>query len=368
MYIKEVDLIQFRNIDKMHLKFNNEINIFIGKNGQGKTNIIESFYYLSLCRSFRSRHINQVIKFNQEFSKIHSLIYANKRDVDLEIILTNKSKKARVNRNDVSKVSDFVGYLNVVVFTPDDLSLVKDGPNVRRKLLNEELSKVSPIYLYSLNKYNQLLKERNAFLKVMKEKNMKQDLFLDTLNEQIVNSSIVIMQKRDKFIKELSLLANDIYQKIAKNDEYIEFKYKTFTKTYDSKEILAMYDKKLAHDLFTCTTNIGIHKDDVLILLNGKDASYYASQGQQRTIVLSMKIALVELIKKEIGEYPVLLLDDVLSELDDHRKLTLLSLLDHQIQTFITTTSIQDIDFNKINTAKIFEIENGKVKEEYVYG
>ncbi len=368
MRIDSIELTHFRNIESLELQFNPDINIFIGKNGQGKTNIIESFYLLSLCRSFRTRQMNQMIQFKQPYAKVSGKVVSNRKNISLEVILTQKNKKAKVNHQDISKVSDFVGYLNVVVFTPDDLSLIKNGPNQRRRLIDVELSKVSPIYLFNLSKYNKLLKERNAYLKIMKEKNINHDLYLDVLNEQMADIQNSIILKREQFVSNLSNKASHIYHLIANNGENISLKYHCFVHGDNlGKQIIEQYQKHLAQDIQQASTTVGIHKDDMKIEINSKSASLYGSQGQQRTIVLAIKIALLELVKEEIGEYPILLLDDVLSELDRSRKKMLLSLLDENVQTFITTTSMDDIDFEQISTARVYEIENGRLKEEYVY-
>lgn len=363
MLIRSVELKNFRNIESAKLDFKKNINIFIGKNAQGKTNLIESFFILSVCRSFRTRLNKQLITFNKEYSSIKASVISNNKDLNLEVIFTNKSKKAKINTMDIKKTSDFIGYLNVVVFTPDDLLFVKGGPSERRNFVDLELSKISPIFLFNLSKYNNLLKERNKYLKT--NFNLKAgDLYIESLNEQMAECQVVIIKKRQMFIKELSLISNNIYQEIANDKEIISLNYKTFVKVIDGTDlystILEKYKNSFDKDILTKQTNVGIHKDDIDIFLNKKNAYYFSSQGQQRTIVLSIKIALLEIIKNEIGEYPVLLLDDVLSELDKNRKEMLFKILDKKIQTFITTTSIDDIDIEITKKADIFYIENGK--------
>lgn len=367
MKLNSIDLTNFRNFKSFHLDFEKDINIFIGKNAQGKTNLIESFYVLSVCRSFRTHIMKQLIHFDSDFARIKGSIFTNKRELELEMIITSQSKKAKINGNDINKTSEFVGYLNVVVFTPDDLYLIKGGPSVRRRFIDLELSKVSPIYLFNLSKYNSLLKERNKFLKMLKDKNKQGDPYLDVLNEQMASLQVDIIKKRIKFIQQLAKLSSIIYKKIADKDEIIEFRYKTFISQENLniyEDILDKYRKNLSRDIRYTMTQVGIHKDDIIIYINHHDAFDFASQGQQRTIVLSIKIALLELIKNEIGEYPVLLLDDVLSELDDTRKAMLLDLLDQRIQTFITTTSLEDIDDRILKNASVFDIENGRLKED----
>ena len=263
---------------------------------------------------------------------------------------------------DVLKISEYVGYLNVVVFVPDDLSLVKGSPSTRRKFIDLELSKISPIYAFYLAKYNRLLKERNQYLKLLSKKNGKYDDYLETIDEQMVDVQLKVIEKRENFIERLSKNVKDVYKSIADNEEYVDLHYLCFIKKKDKEELLKLYKKEFSRDLKYLSTTHGIHKEDMKIMIDRKSAHQYASQGQQRTIVLSIKIALLELIKEEIGEYPILLLDDVLSELDDQRKTKLLDILNNRIQTFITTTSIDGIEHHVIKEAKKINI-NRKEKQ-----
>lgn len=367
MRINSIELVNFRNFDNFELTFDHDINIFLGKNAQGKTNLIEGIYLLSVCRSFRTHQLEQLIQFEKPFSKVKANVLSNNKTIDMEVILANKSKKAKIDNVDIKKTSEYVGYLNVVVFTPDDLNLIKGGPSLRRKFIDLELSKVSPIYVFNLSKYNRLLKEKNKYLKILNTKKVKEDTYLEVLNEQMAKLQVDIIKKRINFISKLSSKASKIYDSIAQNKEKLTFSYKSFIDLSSNnmyQDILDVLNSNMSKDIKYCLCQNGIHKDDLVIKLNGKNAINFASQGQQRTIVLAMKIALLDLIKEEIGEFPVLLLDDVLSELDGSRKAMLLSLLNQKIQTFITTTSVEDIDEKIINMANIYKIENGHLKED----
>ena len=320
MRINNLELTDFRNYNHFFIEFDQGINILIGGNAQGKTNIIEAIYLLSVCKSFK------------------------------------------VDGKDILKISDYVGYLNAVVFVPDDLSLVKGSPSIRRKFLDLELSKISPIYVFYLTKYNRLLKERNQYLKLLNQRRGKYDEYLETLDEQLAEVQIKIIEKRNNFIERLSLKVKDIYLNIANCHEIVELQYECFIKNVNKEDILKLYQKGFERDLRYLSTYYGIHKEDMKIFIDNKSAHQFASQGQQRTIVLSMKIALIELIKEEIGEYPILLLDDVLSELDDQRKTKLLDILNNRIQTFITTTSIDGIEHHVIKEAKKININHREEK------
>lgn len=360
MQINSLELTHFRNYNHFFIEFDSGVNIFIGDNAQGKTNIIEAIYLLSVCKSFRTHINDQMIHFDSEFARVKGHIFSNERNHHLEVFLSHKMKKAKADGVDILKISEYVGYFNTVVFVPDDLSLVKGSPSTRRKFIDLELSKISPIYVFYLTKYNQLLKERNEYLKLLYKKNGKYDDYLEVIDEQIAPIQLKIIEKRDLFIQRLAKKVKKVYEKMVSLNEDIEIQYECFTKKRDMNIIIDHYKKGFERDKRYQSTYYGIHKEDLKILINGKNAGQFASQGQQRSIVLSIKIALIELIKEEIGEYPVLLLDDVLSELDDARKTKLLDILNNRIQTFITTTSIDGIEHNIIKHAKKIYIKKNE--------
>ena len=328
MKIHSIQLKNFRNYIDCSVKFDPFINILIGQNAQGKTNLLEAIYILSMSKSFKTKVIDEMIYFDQDFAKIQGQVINNQKTLNLEIVLSKLGKKALINHNEIKKTSDYVGYLNVVLFIPEDLMLIKGSPKLRRKLIDMELSKISPIYMYDFNKYQRLLKERIEFVELLNE------------------------------------ISTKMYDYIALHQEVLSIQYKTHYKDMSYEGILEDYRKNYQKDIAFKQTTHGIHKDDLVMCLNQQDAITYASQGQQRSIVLAIKIALLELIKKEIGEYPVLLLDDVLSELDDTRKTKLLNLIEGKVQTFLTSTNIDGIHHQVIDKAKKIVIENGNVKGE----
>ncbi|MFQ6792434.1 MAG: DNA replication/repair protein RecF [Thomasclavelia sp.] len=362
MKINSLSLDTFRNYDHFFIEFDHDINILIGSNGQGKTNLIEAIYLLSVGKSFKS-HINkQMIMFDNDFAKVKGEVITNNKLRRLEIILGTDFKKAKIDDQDIYKISEYVGLLNVVVFVPDDLYLIKGSPRNRRHFIDLELSKISPIYVFNLSKYTSLLKERNKYLKLLNQKRKTSDEYLEVLDEQLAKIQVDLIKRRTEFINRLDQKVALIYQLISKQKkEQVKLRYACFVKkelTY--QHILELYQKNHQRDIDYMQTHIGIHKDDLKVYLNDREAYQFASQGQQRTIILSLKIALIELIKEEIGEYPVLLLDDVLSELDETRKNMLLDILNQKIQTFITTTSIDGIHHQIIEKAKKIYIAGGK--------
>lgn len=362
MLIKDITLKNFRNYKECSISFDPFMNIFIGKNAQGKTNVLEAIYLLSLSKSFKTNILDEMIYFNEEFAKLSTHVSTSKKDILLEIIISKLGKKAMINSSEISKSSDYVGYLNVVLFVPEDLMLIKGSPSNRRRFIDMEISKISPIYLFNLNKYKKLLKERNKYLKILHDKHLDADDYLEVLSEQMAKLQVDLIKRRIEFINLLNEITKKMYAYISQNKEALSIVYKSHYKQYDYEFILNKYKEQYSKDIRYCSTNIGIHKDDIEICLNNQNAGTYASQGQQRSIVLSIKIALLELIKKEIGEYPILLLDDVLSELDDSRKSKLLNLIQDKVQTFVTTTSIDGIHHEVIRNAKKIFIENGRMK------
>ena len=358
MKIKHLAVKNFRNYDIASFTFSDSTNVLIGKNAQGKTNLIEAIYLLSIAKSFRTRSNEEMIKFNKDFARILGHVESNNIYRDLEMILFDEGKQAKINGTKCIKTSEFVGHFNVVVFTPDDLFFVKGSPKNRRRFMDIELSKISSVYLNYLNSYQHYLKERNQYLKKAALSHKKDDVYLSIITDQMVDVLIKLANKRYEFIKKINEIANAIYKKIAGRDENIEIKYETFFDINDctKEEVIEFYKKQEERDYKFAITNYGVHKDDLIVLLNEKPASQFASQGQQRSIVLAIKIALLEYIHQEIGEYPVLLLDDVLSELDVTRQNLLLNLVSRDIQTFITTTSIEGIEHEVIKKALKIEI------------
>lgn len=359
MRINHLALKNFRNYDFASFTFSPSTNVLIGKNAQGKTNLIEAIYLLSIAKSFRTRSTQELIQFNKEYARILGNVESHHIQRDLEMILFEDGKQAKVNGSKCAKTSEFVGYFNVVVFTPDDLFFVKGSPKNRRRFMDIELAKISPAYLSYLNAYQHYLKERNQYFKKVNFTQKKDDVYLSIITDQMLDATLQIASRRKSFIQQINARAKKIYQKIAGVDEEIDISYRTFFDVDNTTkdELIEYYKKQEDRDYKFAITNQGIHKDDLNILINGKDAAQFASQGQQRTIVLALKIALLQYIYHEIGEYPVLLLDDVLSELDVSRQNLLLDLVSHDIQTFITTTSIEGIEHEVIKKATKIEIK-----------
>lgn len=363
MEIKTLNLVQFRNYENQTFHFHPLINIIIGDNAQGKTNVLEAIYLLSSTRSFKTRVHSEMIMFDQSFARVTGHIENGTRPYDLKVVLSKEGKKAFINEKAVSRSSDYLGYFNVILFTPQDLQLIKGSPKARRQLIDTEISKISPIYMFNLNKYNKLLKERNKYLKMLHDGHKNADMYLEVLSEEMSELEEDLIMRRVQFIDLLNEISGKMYAYISGKEKLV-LKYHTGFKDVTKEGILDKYKKNYKRDIFQGNTVDGIHKDDLRIFLDENDAGMFASQGQQRSIILSIKIALVEIVKMEIGEYPVLLLDDVLSELDEERKMKLLNLIDHKVQTFITTTHF-DLGYHQsLDDALVLRIEKGTLKED----
>lgn len=364
MNVESIRLINFRNYYDVSLNLNKRINIFVGKNAQGKTNLLESIYISALGRSFRTNRDREIINLNKQEAYIGSKINVGRTEKLIEIKLEkDKPKRIKVNKVELKNIKELYSGLNVVIFSPDDLRLIKDGPAERRNFLDLSISQIRPVYKYNINKYNKVLFQRNNLLKSNKSKAHILNL-LEIFDIQLAKIGTEIIISRLQFVSNLSKITKKIHNKLTLGEEELNLKYnsniKITNKNTIEKNFLEQLKINTNKDLVTGVTSIGPHRDDIKIKINNIDARTYASQGQQRTIVLSIKLSEVEIIKMERGVYPVLLLDDVFSELDiDRRKYLTRSFND--MQTIITSTDIIDLDeFNEIEKS-IFYIENGEI-------
>lgn len=359
MYIKSLGLINFRNYDNLSLNLNSGVNIFIGDNAQGKTNILESIYYCSIGKSQRTNKDKELIKWDCSESYISAYICKDRLDKKIDIKIFKEGKKGiKVNSIKLKNISDLMGIFNVVMFSPEDLKIIKESPSYRRKFLDMEISKLNKKYYYSLVQYNKVLNERNIVLKKWKIDNN----IIEIYDKQLSKYGSFIIKERLKYIDELCLKGKNIHKEITSESEKIKFEYSTSIKKFDQIEeelfrLLKENDKK---DMEKGSTSVGPHRDDFSITINDIDTRKFGSQGQQRTAVLSIKFASLEIIKDKTGEYPVLLLDDVLSELDLKRQKYILSSI-KKFQTIITGTGIMNIKSHLGENVKVYKVRNGTV-------
>lgn len=369
MKIDLLTLYNYRNYNNLNLKLSSNINIFTGFNAQGKTNIIEAIYFSSLGISHRTRTEGDLILWGKDEASIN--VKFSKRDINsiLKIIL-KKNKRKELNFNgEIIKQKDLPGLLTMILFSPEDLMLIKGPPLQRRRFLDIELSQISLLYYNQLVQYNKILLQRNNLLKKIKENNKLINM-LDMWDEQLAKSAAFIVDKRLKNVDKLNKLAQYTHAYISGDKERLEIKYNMCKNNINLSVDIKynqLYDwyinnlkKYRKNDIFKGSTSIGPHRDDIYFFINDIDLKSFGSQGQQRSAVLSLKLAELELLKNETGEYPVLLLDDVMSELDNNRRNSLLEFLQKKnIQTLITATDKSLFDDNGKNN--FFIIDNGKV-------
>lgn len=371
MYLENIEIQNFRNYEYAELSFSSSINVLIGENAQGKTNLIESIYFLALSRSHRTSRDRELIRWDSDFAKVKGKLNKKSSSVPLEIVLSKRGKIAKLNHLEQKKLSDYIGQLNVILFAPEDLSLVKGSPSVRRKFIDMELGQMNKIYLYHLTQYQKVLKQRNQFLKQAKYDKKYDTIYLDVLTEQLAAEAAEVLSSRFKFVNQLSKWANTVQNDISDEKEQLKIRYRTSTSATEEMSVEEIFNRLkeeyktvTAQEIDQGTTTIGPHRDDLIFYVNGRNVQTYGSQGQQRTTALSLKLAEIELMHEMTGEYPILLLDDVLSELDDSRQTHLLKTIQDKVQTFITTTSLDGVQMDLLNDPLIFYVDNGSIIDE----
>lgn len=357
MKITELELNNFRNYTNSKVKFEEGLNFIVGKNAQGKTNLLESIYLSSVGKSPKNSKDKQIIKFGADRAKIGVNFLTNAGKKNIEIFLDKSDKKSiRINSLNILKLTELVGILSVVYFSPDELKLIKEVPEDRRTFLDVSISQFDKTYLYNLLKYNRILKMRNQILKSFDSRESKLEQ-LKLFTPQLIETAEKIIEKRLIFIENLKIIAKNIHKEITLTEDL------DITYSYNKKENLSIkedlkqeFEKIVDKELELGYTCLGPHRDDIVFKINNLDCKHYASQGQQRTVSLVVKLSLMEVIKNEIGEYPILLLDDVLSELDEARQNRLLNMTT-KYQTLITCTHLPNCDLKCVS----IKVENGKI-------
>ena len=326
MVLEKINIFQFRNYNTLELTLSPGINIIYGKNAQGKTNLLESIYVLALTKSHRSFIDNNLIKVGEPGAKIKGT--------------NQKQKKLKIDQTEIKKISDYISKMNIIIFYPEDLDLIKGSPSIRRRFLNLEISQINSNYLNLYNEYTKILKMRNDYLKKVNKGISIDHSYFEILNKYFVEKAVLIYQYRNKFINQLN-------------------------------KILEKMDRLQNAEMKLGSTLIGPHRDDIEFYIEDKNIKNYGSQGQQRMAVLALKLSEIELFKEKTGNIPILLLDDVFSELDENKKNNLLSYIKNEIQTIITTTDLNSIDKSILKKSKLIEIDDGKIikmQEEEKYG
>lgn len=370
MYIEELSLVNYRNYDRLTIHFDHKVNVILGENAQGKTNLMEAIYVLGFTKSHRTPRDKELIQWDAEYGKIKGRVFKKNRSLPLEVIFSSKGKKAKFNHIEQKRLSDYIGSLNIVMFAPEDLNLVKGSPQEKRRFIDMEIGQIEPVYIYHLNQYQKILKQRNALLKDLQRRRTKDTTMLQIYTEQLAEHGAAILFRRFRFLKKLREWAVPIHLQISRDQENLKIDYLSKVDVSESMDMekmrdtyLTEFNRKEESEIERGTTLIGPHRDDLVFTVNDRNVQHFGSQGQQRTTALSLKLAEIELIYQEVGDYPVLLLDDVLSELDDYRQSHLLNAIQGKVQTFVTTTNIDGIAHETIREAEIFTIHEGKLVE-----
>ncbi|MFC2948772.1 DNA replication/repair protein RecF [Virgibacillus sediminis] len=368
MHIEQLQLKNYRNYEKLDIAFDDKVNLIIGENAQGKTNLMEAIYVLALTKSHRTSKEKELIQWEKDFARIEGRVTKRSQSFPLEIILSTKGKKAKLNRIEQQRLSDYIGAMNIVMFAPEDLALVKGPPHTRRRFIDMELGQIQPRYIYHLGQYQKILKQRNHLLKQLQRREMNDPTMLRVMTDQLADHAASLLERRFVFLELLRKWAGPIHHGISRSLEQLEIQYNStieVSEEENKEKIETIYLRRFQEieekEIDRGTTLLGPHRDDLIFKVNGKDVQVYGSQGQQRTAALSVKLAEIELIYNEIGEYPILLLDDVLSELDDYRQSHLLHTIQGRVQTFVSTTSVDGINHETLRKAEQFHVDGGTV-------
>ena len=360
MKIDTLKLLNFRSYSSVMMSFSPNLNIIYGLNGSGKTNIVEAIYALSLTKSFRTNNDFLMIKRDKTVTKVEADIETNKKN-NYQLILQKNDKKVKINNNKVLKLSDYISNMFIILFNPEDLRIIKDSPALRRKLLNIELSQIDNNYVLYLNGYNKILKQRNIYLKEMYINGTLSKNYLDIMTEKLVDYGIKICEMRENFIKKIQDNIGNIYKNIFGYGD-LNIKYKS--DFLDKKEnILKKYRENLKKDLFLGKTSIGIHRDDIDFLLDDFLLKECGSEGQQKNALIAFKLSEINIVKEIKGYYPVLIFDDLSSELDKNKINNILNLLEEKVQTFITTTNIDYFNSEILKKSKLIKVEDSSLEE-----
>ena len=362
MIVESVELKDYRNYEFLDMKFNEHVNIIYGDNAQGKTNILESIYMCATSRSHRGSKDKEMIRFGESESHIKANVLKNNINYRIDMHLKgNKAKGIAINGIPIKKAVDLFGIIQIVLFSPEDLNIIKNGPSERRRFMDMELSQLDKIYLSNLVNYNKVLNQRNKLLKDIAFSPSEQLMqTLDIWDMQLVKYGSLIIKGRKSFIEKINTIISDIHSRLTGGIENIKVCYVPDVDVNDFEEEVKNSRQK---DIKYKATSKGPHKDDIIFLINDNDVRKYGSQGQQRTAALSLKLSEIELVKIVIKDTPVLLLDDVLSELDSNRQNFLINSIG-DIQTIVTCTGLEEFINNRMNINKIFKVTDGHVVNE----
>lgn len=360
MKLERIVLKDFRNYEHCDLTIKNQIVVFFGDNAQGKTSLLEAIYVLSTGRSHRTSDERMCIRHQQELAMTKAWVQ-NPNEIQLKAVIHDKGKTLFYQNQPLTKVSEFIGKLNAIMFSPNDLELFDASPKERRRLIDVELGKIDPFYMERLSHYTKVLKERNAALKEFKV----DETYLEVMTNQLIEDQCQLIPLKKAFIEKLSSHMEHIYPKLALEGLRVEMEYFGPLESYENlkEDLTQKYQKSLERDKSFKMTHVGIHRDDIALKMNSKNVVDIASQGQRRMVVIALKCALLDVVEEMCHERPILLLDDVFSELDAKRRQALFEVLEDRTQTFISTTDLDDIQVWLKDKVDIYEVNHGTLIE-----
>jgi DNA replication and repair protein RecF len=360
MTLKQLSLKDFRNYKQVELKLNPKITVFIGDNAQGKTNLVEAIYLLSTGRSHRVSDERLCVRHLERFAVCKGVLNENP-SIDLKVVLHEKGKTLFFQNQPLKKSSEFIGKMNAVMFSPSDMDLFESSPRARRRMLDIELGKINPLYMDRLLQYVKILKDRNATLK----QNVIDQTYLEVLTESLIDIQLDLIALKRSFVEALNQRIKPYYHKLALDPIELQLSYKGPLSDYsDTKKALKdKYDKSLDRDRIFKMTHVGVHRDDLEFFMEGHPVDEYASQGQKRMVIVALKCALIDVIESLTGQKPILLLDDVFSELDAKRRKALFEVLHQNTQTCITSTDLSELELWMKEDVTIFDVHQGQVVE-----
>lgn len=370
MFLRQLNITNFRNYDNISISLTPNINIFFGNNAQGKTNLLEAIYFLALTKSHRCQNQKDLIGLNKNFSNVSGILEVENKSMELFIGFDAYKKKLKIDNLSIKKVQDYVSNMNLIIFYPDDLEIIKGLPEIRRRFLNTEISQMSNSYAKVLEEYNRLLKMRNDYL--YESSDCFDDVYYEVLTSYLIERAISIYKYRKNFISKINKVVENIFNKIAGYENFSIKYIPSIDVDYSSNNvkniISCMYKEIVIEEKKLKKTLIGPHRDDFVFLLGEDNLKIYGSQGQQRLSVIALKLAEISLIKNIKKTTPIILLDDVFSELDDVKKNNLLEYIDDTAQVIITTTDLNNINKEVIEHANVMKVYNGNLEEVKTYG
>ena len=360
MKIENLKLFNYRNYDNLEIKFSDTLNLIYGSNGSGKSNLIEAIYILALTKSFRTNSDVNLIKKGSDSCFVQGTIVTDEK-TKYQIDLDDSGKKVFIDSDKVNKISDYVSRINIILFNPLDTKIISDSPSIRRKMLDIQISQINKEYLLLLSSYNKVLKHRNAYLKQLYLNGNASSDYLDILTNKLIQYGFKIYNIRVEYINLINEHISEIYKNIFEYGE-LQIKYKSSYMNKNLDKVFALYQKNYQREMAFGKTLIGIHHDDIEFILDGNNIKEYGSVGQQKNAIISLKLSELLIVKKVKGIYPILILDDLFSELDDKKINNIISMLNKEVQTFITTTDIDKIDKDLIKNSTIYKVEKGTVE------